>query len=138
MIRNPYQQYRANSVETANPVELVAMLCGGVVRFTQRANLAIEQRDIAKAHENFLRAQAIVTELRSHLDMEAGGDVAQNLAALYDYSYRRLLEANVKKDAAAGAEVVDLFRELHSAWQTLADGQRRDQAAQAAPVRVAV
>jgi len=123
MMTNPYQAYRTSTVETASPVELVALLYQGLIRFTQRAIYAIEQRDIQKAHDNFLRAQAIVVELISYLDVEAGGEVAQNLGTLYDYCYRRLVEANCQKQAAPAEEVVGLFRELLGAWQTLAEGK---------------
>lgn len=125
MISNPYQQYRTSRVETASPVELVVMLYQGVIRFTQRGILAVEQRDIAKAHESFVRAQAIVVELSSHLDREAGGQIAQNLSALYDFAYRQLIEANCKKSVRPAEEVIAVFRELLPAWQTLAEGAAR-------------
>lgn len=121
MIANPYQQYRATTVETANPVELVTMLYQGVLRFTQRAIQAVERRDIGEAHANFVRAQAIVIELTAHLDLQGGGAVARNLQALYTYAYDRLVEANCRKSIAPAAEVVRLFRELLPAWQALAE-----------------
>src|SRR5205085_10274782 len=97
MIANPYQQYRANAVETASPVELVLMLYKGVLRFTQRGLLAVEQGELESAHESFIRAQEIVLELSQSLDLEQGGDLARNLQALYIYAYRLLVEANFRK-----------------------------------------
>ena len=120
---DPYQQYRSATVETASPAELVVLLYQGVIRFAQRAIFAIEGDDIARSHENLLRAQAIVIELASHLDADAGGEIAANLGALYEFAYRRLVDANCRKDAAPAQEVVDLFRELLPAWQTLAEGR---------------
>ena len=123
MTVNPYLKYRVNSIETADPVRLVLMLYQGVLRFTQRGIQANERHEIQVAHESFVRAQAIVAELMSSLNLEAGGEIARNLMALYEYCHRRLVEANCRKSAEPAAEVVELFRELLSAWQTIAEGQ---------------
>jgi flagellar secretion chaperone FliS len=129
MIGNPYQQYQATVVKTASPVELVTMLYQGVLRFTLRGIQGIEQGNVAQAHEGLTRAQAIVIELAAHLDMEAGGEIAKNLNALYLYSHERLVEANCKKAVGPAEEVVRLFRELLPAWQQLAEGRREELAA---------
>jgi flagellar protein FliS len=123
---NPYQQYRATVVETATPAQLVALLYQGVVRFTQRALLALERRDLEGAHEALVRAQAIVLELSSNLDFEQGGEIARNLAGLYAYAYQRLLAANCRKEAAPAEEVLAVFRQLLPAWQQLAGGHAPD------------
>ena len=136
MIRDPYQQYRAMAVETASPVQLVAMLYQGVIRFTLRGIQGIEQGDVARAHDGLTRAQAIIIELAAHLDMKAGGEIAQNLNALYMYSNQRLVEANCQKTAEPAAEVVRLFRQLLPAWQSLAEGRREELAVAGAAVGV--
>ncbi|MBI3967331.1 MAG: flagellar export chaperone FliS [Chloroflexi bacterium] len=132
MVSNGYQQYRTSSVETAKPVDLVVMLNQGVVRFSQRAVQAIERRDLEAAHQNLVKAQAIVAELASTLNLEAGGPIAQNLLSIYDYAHRRLVEANCRKSAAPAVEVAQLFRELLSAWQQLAEASSRDLASSGA------
>ncbi len=129
MIGNPYQQYRATAVETASPVQLVTMLYQGVLRFTLRGIQGIEQGNVERAHEGLTRAQAIIIELAAHLDMEAGGEIAKNLNALYLYTHQRLVEANCKKAVEPAEEVVRLFRELLPAWQALAEGRRDELAA---------
>lgn len=123
MTANPYLKYRVNSIETADPVRLVLMLYQGALRFTQRGIQASERGEIQLAHDSYVRAQAIVAELMSSLNLEAGGELARNLMALYEYCHRRLVEANCRKSVTPAAEVVDLIRELLSAWQTIADSQ---------------
>jgi flagellar protein FliS len=123
VIANPYQQYRATAIETASPLGIIVLLYQGVLRFTQRGIQAVERRDVAEAHTSFVRAQAIVLELAAHLDMEAGGEPARNLNALYVYANRRLVEANVRKEVVPAVEVVRIFRELLPAWQSLAEGK---------------
>ncbi len=128
MLPNPYQQYRATKVETAGSVDLVVMLYQGAVRFTRQAVEALEQDDLKAAHTNFVRAQDIVVELLGSLNREAGGQIATQLAGIYDYAFRRLLHANVKKDPAPALEVITIFRDLGKAWQQIAFQQRQAQA----------
>jgi flagellar protein FliS len=138
MLRNPYQQYRATRVETAGSVDLVVMLYQGAVKFIRVGLDALEQRDVKAAHASFVRAQDIVVELLGSLNREAGGDIARQLSGLYDYCYRQLILANVKKDPAPAHEVMGILRDLGTAWQQIANQQRQalasgDTAAFAAP-----
>jgi flagellar secretion chaperone FliS len=135
---NPYQRYLDATAETATPLELVLMLYQGVLRSTGQAIQAVEQRDVAEAHKSLIRAQDIVFELSASLNRAEGGATADNLAALYDYSYRRLVDANVRKDAAPAEEVARLFRDLLPAWQEVADTQRQETAASHQRLAVAV
>lgn len=128
MLPNPYQQYRATKVETAGSVDLVVMLYQGAVRFIRQAIDALEQDDQKAAHSNFVRAQDIVVELLGSLNREAGGQIATQLAGIYDYAFRRLVLANVKKDPAPAQEVINILRDLGKAWQQIAIQQRQAQA----------
>jgi flagellar protein FliS len=114
---NAYQVYRQTQTQTAAPGELVLLLYRGAVRFLTAAIDAIEARNIAEAHDKLVKAQAIVSNLLESLDVERGGDVARNLSALYEYMLRRLLEANIRKDAQPAREVQVLLRELLPAWE---------------------
>jgi flagellar protein FliS len=117
---NAYQVYRQTQAQTAAPGELVVMLYQGAVRFVTNAIEAIEAKDIPATHNGLMRAQAIVSELHDTLDLERGGDIALNLASIYDFMSRRLLEANMRKDAGPAREVLTLLRELLPAWQAAA------------------
>lgn len=128
---NPYQQYRATKVETAGSVDLVVMLYQGAVRFTRLGIEALGRDDTKAAHTNFVRAQDIIMELLGSLNREAGGLIASQLAALYDYCFRQLVTANIKKDPAPAREVVGILRELGTAWQEIAAQQRATQASAA-------
>ena len=124
---NPYQQYRATKVETAGSVDLVVLLYQGTVRFVRLAIEAMERNDPKAAHTNVVRAQDILVELRGSLNHEDGGQIAGQLASIYDYCFRRLVTANVKKDPEAAREVVGILRDLGTAWQQIATQQRQAQ-----------
>jgi flagellar protein FliS len=129
MLPNPYQQYRATRVETAGQVDLVVMLYQGAVRFIRLGIEAIDQGDHKATHTHLLRAQDILVELLGSLNRDAGGQIAVQLASVYDYCYRRLVLANVRKDTAPAREVLAIIRDLGGAWQQIAAQQRQAQAA---------
>ncbi|WP_286885351.1 flagellar export chaperone FliS [Aneurinibacillus sp. UBA3580] len=108
------QQYKQNAVNTAPPEELVLMLYKGAVRFTNAAQKALAQGDMAAAHRYNIRVQDIVAELMGGLNMDI--PVAKDLMKLYDFLLHRLIEANVKKDANMLEEVKGFFTEFVETW----------------------
>ncbi|WP_324670195.1 flagellar export chaperone FliS [Geochorda subterranea] len=112
--------YRRQQVETASPAQLVVMLYDGCIRHCRAAQEAIarEGRDAAARH--LLKAQDIVSELMACLNLDAGGEIATRLLRLYEYMYRRLVLANVRKDASAVREVEGLLVGLRDAWAQVA------------------
>lgn len=114
---NAFQTYRNTQTQTAAPGELVLMLYRGAARFVSSAIAAIEAKDVAAAHTGLIRAQEIISELRATLDVDRGGNISHDLARIYDYLLRRLLEANLRKDAEPAREVLTLLRELLPAWE---------------------
>jgi flagellar protein FliS len=93
------------------------MLYRGAIRFLSSAIEAIDAKNTTEAHTKLVKTQDIIAELLGSLDHERGGDVARNLSALYDYMLRRLVEANIRKEAKPAREVQGLLRELLPAWE---------------------
>ena len=120
--RQAAQQYKTTQVQTANPADLVVMMYDGAIRFIRQGISAIESANLEEAHRSLVRAQDIVAELDRALDPQAG-EIATNLAQLYDYMHRRLVEANVRKDVAPLQEVIGLLTELRDAWAQIARGE---------------
>lgn len=114
MLNNGYNQYKANSINTATPEELTLMLYNGLVKFIMQAQVAIDAKNIEKANGGIIKAQAILKEFQATLDMNY--DVSEGLNSLYDYMYRRLVEANLKKDKEILEEVLGFAKELRDTW----------------------
>jgi len=114
LTNNGYNQYKANSINTATPEELTLMLYNGLVKFLMQAQSAIDAKNIEKANNAILKAQAIIVEFRTTLDMNF--EVSQNLELLYDYMYRQLTQANIKKDNTIVEEVLGMAKELRDTW----------------------
>ena len=112
--------YRTNAILTASPGQLVLMLYDGALKAMGIAQEALQNLDTPRRIEvintQLLKAQAILTELQSGLNMEAGGEFARTMHRLYDYHNRRLMEANLRKQVEPVIEVEKLVRELRDAW----------------------
>lgn len=117
-----YQSEAVRAAEFASPHQLVKMLIDGAVERVIQARGAMERGMTARKGERIGKAISIVDSLRASLDMDRGGDIAGNLASLYDYIGRRLLHANLKNDADALEEVLRLLREIQSGWDGIAEG----------------
>ncbi|OPX45663.1 flagellar protein FliS [Ruminiclostridium hungatei] len=111
---NGYNQYKQNSINTATPEELTLMLYNGLVKFIMQAQTAIEEKKFEKANNSIIRSQDIIREFQVTLNMKY--EVAHNLALIYDYMHRRLVEANIKKDKDILDEVLGFAKELRDTW----------------------
>ncbi|HTQ36801.1 MAG TPA: flagellar export chaperone FliS [Steroidobacteraceae bacterium] len=112
--------YRAvaahGGVAAADPHQLIVMLMDGALERIGAARGAMEHGEQQSRNRLIHRAVEIVQELRASLNMEAGGELAVNMAALYEYSGRQLLRANVESRPELLDEVGKLLRQIRSAW----------------------
>ena len=114
------KSYKAQSVRTASPGKLVLMLFDGYLRFTAAAKKSFDETDLVKKNEginnNLIRAQNIVSELQSSLDMTVPGELPGTLYRLYDYVLTNLQQANIKKDPEKIVESDNVMSELRDSW----------------------
>lgn len=108
-----------SELSAADPHRIIQMLMQGALDRLAKAKGQIERRDLAGKSETITRASAIIMSLSASLDMDVGGEVAQNLAALYDYMNSRLQDANVNLDVKAIDEVSFLLSEIKDAWDQI-------------------
>ena len=104
-------------VNTADPHKLILMLFDGALLQVRTAGIAIVNKDIpAKGTAISKAVEIIINGLKVSLDLSAGGELAQRLAALYDYMSDRLLYANLHNSQPALDEVAGLLATLREAW----------------------
>lgn len=109
-------------VNTSNPHQLIVMLYDGALLAIKSAALSMDAGDIPNKGRSISQAiNIIVNGLKASLDMEAGADLSERLAALYDYMVQRLLQANLQNSKPALTEVGSLLGELREAWVEIAD-----------------
>lgn len=116
---NGIAAYQENTVTTQSRGRLIVMLYDGAIKFLRKALEAMERGDDAEKGRMIVKAMAVVDELDSSLNMEAGGEIAANLRALYDFMHRHLFEANVQRDARKIEQVVKLLEELNEGWRAI-------------------
>lgn len=107
--------YLEQQVMNARPEELTMMLYDGIVKFIRQAMLFNDQKNIAKSNEANLRAQAILQELRSTLNMDI--EISINLESLYIYMMDRLVDGNIKRNNEILEEVLELAIDLRDTWK---------------------
>lgn len=113
------------AVEVNDPHKLILLLFSGAQAALGSARAAIQLNQIAVKGESISKAIDIVSNgLKVSLDLETGGQIAEQLEALYDYMVLRLLNANAKNDLKALEEVSGLLEEIHSAWRGIAPEQK--------------
>lgn len=112
---NAYAQYNNSKVLTASPAELTLMLYEGAIKFCNIAEVAMEQKDVQKAHTNIVKVQRIIDYLRQTLDMKY--PVAQDFERIYVYLSQRLVEANIKKDTEILKEVSMHLHSVRDNWK---------------------
>lgn len=118
------QQYLRQQIEQASSVEQVLMLYDGAMRFLLQAKTAIEAGDIQARCNANRRAMEIVAYLIDLVNPETGGDVAKRLFGIYSGILKRMLEIDLRNDAAVCEELVQGFRALRTATaQALAQQQ---------------
>jgi len=106
-------------VATADRAQLVQMLLDGLLESLNAAEGHIRANAILEKSHHLNRAGRIVLGLQGSLDFEKGGDLARNLAELYGYVTRQLLQINMKNDLAALNEVKGLMVQIRDAWKTV-------------------
>ena len=117
MVRNAAQAYGARKVETASPAELTLMLYEGAIKFCNIAMGAIENKDYEKANKNIQKARNIIVELQTTLDHKY--KVAEDFDIIYDYIFRKLVDANMKKDPVILEEALNQIRDMRDAWKEI-------------------
>ena len=108
-MQNAAHAYLQTQVGTTGRGEIIVMLYDGALRFLAQAREKMEARDMAGKGMLISRALDIINELDSSLNMEAGGELAQNLHNLYFLCNTRLLQANLKLDTARLDSVVEIL-----------------------------
>lgn len=128
MMHSPAQSYAKVGVdvaiETSDPHRLVLMLFDGATAAVSLARVHMAAGDIPQKGAAISKAIDLISSgLKASLDMESGGELAERLAALYDYMAQRLLFANLKNSSAALDEVAELLTSLRDAWAQIAPAQ---------------
>ncbi|APC11217.1 MULTISPECIES: flagellar export chaperone FliS [Providencia] len=116
-----YQQVDLESeITNATPYQLIQILFKGALSALKRGEIFMQQGKVAEKGKEISKAIDIIdTGLKQSLNYEAGGELAENLASLYEYMTMQLLRANLENNVAYVQEVYQLLSDIASAWQQI-------------------
>jgi flagellar protein FliS len=125
MLPNPYQQYKEQSLNTMSSGEILVKLFDECVKQLNIGQRAILAKDYAKTNDSLSKTQEIIDTLSISLDMNY--EISQQLRPMYTFLSQRVMQANMKKDAAIIAEVLPLLKELRGSFDEAQKLSRRPQ-----------
>ncbi len=115
MVMNAAAAYNDSRIMTARPEELTLMLLDGAIKHCNIALMGLGNNDVKKVHENIVRAEDIIFELRETLNFKY--EVAKSFDSVYEYIGSRLVDANLQKDHAILEEAISFIREMRDTWK---------------------
>lgn len=122
-MRGSLQAYKKVSVDSqlsaASPHKIVQMLMAGAIERLIQGKAAMQQGNIPVKGERLGKALDIIISLRGCLSMDDGGDVAKNLDQLYEFMITQITTANHKNEPQPLDDVIDILREIKSAWDQI-------------------
>lgn len=113
--------YQETAVLTQNKGKLIVMLYEGAIKFLKLAQRDMEACNYESKNTYINKAGDIINELNINLDMEAGGEISENLRKLYCFMQTHLSTANFKNDQQTVQEVIVIMTELKEGWASIAD-----------------
>jgi flagellar protein FliS len=126
------QNYLRTRVLTATREQLQMMLYDGAIRFADAARTAIINQDWEGTYKNCSRAQKIINELNSSLKHDVTPDLCSNLAALYNYIYRKLIDASLNHTVESVDDALRMLRHQRATWGMVMEKLGQEKAASAA------
>jgi len=113
-----HSTYKKQSVNTMTPIEVIVKIYDECERQLNRAIKFIDDKKFDKAHDALDRAGELVNGLRSVLDMSAG-EIATNLDSLYEFFFKQIVAADMKKDVELIKQILPQVSELKDTFTQL-------------------
>ncbi|MBA6364183.1 flagellar export chaperone FliS [Colwellia sp. BRX8-4] len=114
-----YQQTNKSTAQQASPYQLVAMLFQKLLGNIATAKGAISQKNFEKKGTELSNAIAIIGVLEGSLDFKQGGEVSENLAALYRFCSEQLLVASTNNDPDKLEEIIQILLPIKAGWDSI-------------------
>ncbi len=121
MTDNQTNTYLRDAVLTATPEKLQLMLYDGAIRFSTQAREAIERKDYEESYHKLTRAQHIILEMLNGLDYDVNRALCERVASIYNFLYRKLVDACVNRDVSDIDDALKVLRIERDTWQILVD-----------------
>ena len=114
MMTNPYQIYKQQSVMTMTPGQMLIAVFDELIKQLNISLIAFEKKDIPEINRSLQKSQHIINELKGTLNFDYS--ISNNLNDIYNYFYRVIINANVKKDASEISDILKMITELRDTF----------------------
>lgn len=121
--------YLRTRVLTATPEQLQLMLYDGAIRFCEQARTALLEKNWEQSYAQIARVQKIIMEMNCSLKHNIHPDLCGKLASLYNYAYRKLIEANIDHNVESLDEAMNILRYQRETWAMLMEQLGKQKAA---------
>jgi flagellar secretion chaperone FliS len=111
--------YLRTKIFTATPEQLQMMLYDGALRFCEQARAALLEKNWEQSYAYISRVQKIITEMSCCLKHDVAPELCGKLASLYNYAYRKLIEANIDHTVGPLEEAMDILKYQRDTWGML-------------------
>lgn len=108
-----------DDLAVADPHRVIQLLMQGALENMAKAKGFIERKDFAGKSAAISKTMAIISALQNSLDMKAGGEISDNLSALYEFMNNQLIVASREQSQSKIQEVMDLLLTIKSAWDQI-------------------
>ncbi len=119
---NAAATYRRNAIMTATPEKIIKLLYEGAINNLEKSRLALNNpatTHSAEVGECLGKAFSIIGELRTSLDKEQGGEIAENLDSLYEFTMNQVSQANISRTAGEVEPTLRIMRTLKEGWDAV-------------------
>jgi flagellar protein FliS len=125
-VKNYQKEALKTRVAGADRYEIIQMLMAGALERLVLGKVAIDKKHLEAKAEHISKASSIIEALRGCLDFDVGGEVSENLYALYSYMLEKLVDATIENNSKHLDEVAMLLKEIKSAWDAIPVDIRRE------------
>jgi flagellar protein FliS len=129
--------YRESNANSLGPEKLVVALYETILQESEGARQHLAANDRVEMLKGIRRVTDIISELRSALDHDLGGEIAANLDTLYEFMLHECLQLIADRDPRHLDHLRRVIAPLLHAWRQIppgtADRARRELLGQAEP-----
>ena len=111
--------YLRTKIMTATPEQLQLMLYDGAIRFGEQARMALEKKNFDQSYTLISKVQKIVMEMICALKHDIYPELCSKLSALYNFAYRKLIEANIEHKTESLDEALNILKYQRDTWALL-------------------
>lgn len=125
-----YSAYQKTNETIDDKQELLLKTYEEILSKLNIAAMAVEENDVSAKAEAISKASDALAVLKASIDFETGGEIANNLDALYAFCIDTLVKASANSDKKAIEDVRDIVNDIYTGFKGAHESLQASVAAQ--------